>query len=181
MAKAKYSPDNIGHYGLAFEDYTHFTSPIRRYPDLIVHRLMRTYLFHGKIDKETQSKVAGELEDIGLSTSASERKAMLVEREVLDLKKAAYMTQFIGQTFEGVVSSLSRFGMFVELPNTVEGLIRLERFPEAIEFSEANMSYLGISSRKVYNIGTLVKVKVVKTNPALGQIDFELAPKGRIG
>lgn len=179
MAKAKYSPDNIGHYGLAFEDYAHFTSPIRRYPDLIVHRLMRSYVFDGKIDRETQGRIASSLEDIGLSTSASERRAMLVEREVLDIKKAAYMTQFIGQTFEGVVSSLNRFGMFVELPNTVEGLIRLERFPEAIEFSEADMSYLGISTRKVYNIGTLVNVRVVKTNPALGQIDFELAVKGR--
>jgi len=174
MAKAKYAKDNVGHYGLAFEDYTHFTSPIRRYPDLIVHRLIRTYVFHGKTDLETKQAYDAILDEIGIQTSKSERTAMIVEREVMDYKKAEYMQPRIGQVFEGIISSITRFGMFVELPNTVEGLIHISTFKEAMEYNEAHMSYLGISSRIVYNIGKIVKVRLLRSNPLLGQIDFEI-------
>ena len=174
MAKAKYSKDNVGHYGLAFEDYTHFTSPIRRYPDLIVHRLIRNYVFNGKTDLESKKYFDSILEDIGISTSKSERTAMIVEREVMDYKKAEYMQPQVGQVFEGIISSVTRFGLFVELPNTVEGLIHLSTFKEAMEYNEAHMTYLGITSRIVYNIGKIVKVRLLRSNPLLGQIDFEI-------
>jgi len=174
MAKAKYSENNEGHYGLAFDNYTHFTSPIRRYPDLIVHRYIRDYIFLKKLDKESLSIKEQELPGIGLQTSKTERNAMLSEREVMDMKKAEYMENYIGVEFEGVVSSLTRFGMFVELPNTVEGLIHISTFPEAIDFIEDKMIYLGISSRIEYTIGMIIKVKCTKVDKLLGRVDFAL-------
>jgi len=175
MAKAKYSENNEGHYGLAFENYTHFTSPIRRYPDLIVHRYLRDYLFLKKLDVETLRKKEAELPDIAIQTSKTERNAMISEREVMDMKKAEYMEPLINQVFEGVVASLTRFGMFVELPNTVEGLIHITSFPEAIEFNEEKMFYLGISTRTEYTIGMIIKVKCINVNKLLGRVDFVLA------
>jgi ribonuclease R len=99
---------------------------------------------------------------------------MLAEREVLDMKKAEFMMGKEGDVFEGVISTLTRFGMFIELPNTVEGLVHISTFKEAIEFIEAKMLYLGITTRKEYTIGMLVKVKLLGVNPLKGQVDFEL-------
>ena len=175
MAKARYSEENRGHYGLAFTDYTHFTSPIRRYPDTTVHRLIRTYLFEGKTGEGTKAHFRALLPDVALSTSQAERTAMLCEREVLDMKKAEFMETKVGTVYEGVVSTLTKFGMFVELPNTVEGLVHISTFPEAMEFNEEKMVYLGISSRKVYNIGMVVTVRLVAADPLKGRIDFVLA------
>jgi len=174
MAKARYSEQNLGHYGLAFEDYTHFTSPIRRYPDTTVHRLIRTYLFEHKTDSATLAHFRAALPDIALLTSKAERTSMLCEREVMDMKKAEYMSPLVNQEFEGVISTLTKFGMFVELPNTVEGLVHISSFKEAIEFIEEKMLYLGISSRKEYTIGMVVKVKLLGVDASKGRIDFEL-------
>ncbi len=174
MAKAKYSEDNVGHYGLAFENYTHFTSPIRRYPDLIVHRYIRDYLFLKKVDQRSLQEKELELPEIASQSSKQERTATIAEREVMDMKKAEYMEPFIGDIFEGVVSTLTRFGMFVELPNTVEGLVHISTFPEAIEFIEEKMMYLGISSRIEYTIGKVVKVKCTSVSKLLGRVDFQL-------
>ncbi len=174
MAKAKYSELNLGHYGLAFDDYTHFTSPIRRYPDTTVHRLIRTYLFNQKTDPKTLRHFTDLIPEIATQTSKAERQAMLAEREVLDMKKAEFMMGKEGDVFEGVISTLTRFGMFIELPNTVEGLVHISTFKEAIEFIEAKMLYLGITTRKEYTIGMLVKVKLLGVNPLKGQVDFEL-------
>ena len=174
MAKARYSENNDGHYGLAFENYTHFTSPIRRYPDTTVHRLLRSYLFAGPVDRNVVSHFKGVLPDIADATSKAERVAMLCEREVMDMKKAEFMIPHVGEIFEGVVSTLTRFGMFIELPNTVEGLVHISSFREAMEFIEEKMTYLGISSRKEYTIGMVVKVKLLGANPLKGQVDFEL-------
>lgn len=175
MAKARYCEENRGHYGLAFADYTHFTSPIRRYPDTTVHRLIRTYLFEGKTGEGTKAHFRTLLPEIALSTSQAERTAMLCEREVLDMKKAEFMAAKVGDVFEGVVSTLTKFGIFVELPNTVEGLVHVSSFPEAMEFNEEKMVFLGISSRKEYNIGMVVKVRLVAADPLKGRIDFVLA------
>ncbi|MBN2696039.1 MAG: ribonuclease R [Bacilli bacterium] len=173
MAKAKYSERNLGHYGLAFTDYTHFTSPIRRYPDLLVHRMLRSYLF-ADFDDSVVNEYEKLLPDAAIWTSKTERRSMVAEREIDDMKKAEFMENKIGEEFEAIVASLTRFGMFVELPNTVEGLVHLSTFPEAIEYDEDRMIYLGISSRKVYNIGMKVRVKLIKADRVSGKIDFVL-------
>lgn len=172
MAKARYAKDNVGHYGLGFECYTHFTSPIRRYPDLIVHRLLRKYIFNNDIKYNDETKA--KMDDIGTQTSKMERLAMISEREVMDMKKAEYMEQFIDQTFKGVISSVMKFGMFIELPNTVEGLVHIRSFDEEMEYHEETLSMVGSSSKKVYTIGDEVTVKLVKVNRLLGKIDFVL-------
>jgi len=172
MSKARYAREDKGHYGLAFEHYTHFTSPIRRYPDLIVHRLLRRYLFTN--NRRVNDDFKAKLDDIGKQTSKMERLAMIAEREVMDMKKAEYMEQFIDQTFTGIISSVLKFGMFVELPNTVEGLVHISTFDDEMEFDEANLILLGKNTEKQYTIGMEVKVKLVKVNRLLGKIDFEL-------
>ena len=178
MAKAKYAAHNLGHYGLAFADYTHFTSPIRRYPDLLVHRMLRSYLFETP-DIQTLDHYEAVIPPAAAQASLTERRAMIAEREVEDMKKAEYMESRIGQIFEGVVSGLTRFGMFIELPNTVEGLVHISTFPEAIDFDENKMMYLGISSRTVYNIGKKVQVRLVRADRLLGKVDFILEAGGR--
>ena len=115
MQQAKYNPDSLGHFGLSTEFYTHFTSPIRRYPDLIVHRLIRTYLIEGKLDPATQAKWDALLPDIADHTSKRERRAVDAERETDELKKAEYMLDKIGEEYDGIISSVTNFGMFVEL------------------------------------------------------------------
>lgn len=172
MSKARYAKESLGHYGLAFEHYTHFTSPIRRYPDLIVHRYLRKYLF----DRNTRynEQELSKLEAIAKQSSKQERVAMEAEREIMDIKKAEYMEQFLGEEFTGVISSVLKFGIFVELENTVEGLVHISTFKEEMQYDEKNMKLLGISSENSYNIGKEVKVKLVKVNKVLGKIDFEL-------
>jgi len=172
MSKARYAKESLGHYGLAFDFYTHFTSPIRRYPDLIVHRYLRRYVFNNN-QKVTQ-KMIDKFDDIAKQSSKTERQAMEAEREIMDIKKAEYMEQFVGDTFTGVISSILKFGMFVELPNTVEGLVHISTFDEEMTYDEKNMKLVGESSNKSYNIGKEVEVKLVKVNKVLGKIDFEL-------
>ena len=173
MSKARYAKESLGHYGLAFDFYTHFTSPIRRYPDLIVHRYLRRYVFNN--NQEVTQKMIDKFDDIAKHSSKTERQAMEAEREIMDIKKAEYMEQFIGQTFTGVISSVLKFGMFVELPNTVEGLVHISTFKEDMTYDEKNMKLFGNSSEKSYNIGKEIEVKLVKVNKVLGRIDFELA------
>jgi len=172
MSKARYAKESIGHYGLAFDFYTHFTSPIRRYPDLIVHRYLRRYVFNN--NQNITEKMIDRFDEIAKQSSKTERQAMEAEREIMDIKKAEYMEQFIGETFTGIISSVLKFGMFVELPNTIEGLIHISTFKEDMTYDEKNMKLVGNSSEKSYNIGKEVDVKVVKVNKVLGRIDFEL-------
>jgi len=172
MSKARYAKESLGHYGLAFEHYTHFTSPIRRYPDLIVHRFLRRYVFNN--NQTITDKMITKFEDIAKQSSKQERVAMDAEREIMDIKKTEYMEQFLGQEFIGVISSVLKFGMFIELPNTVEGLVHISTFKEEMSYDEKNMKLVGVSSDTSYNIGMEVKVKLVKVNKVLGKIDFEL-------
>src|SRR5690606_8864938 len=125
MKQAKYDPESIGHFGLSTDFYTHFTSPISRYHDLIVHRLIRTYLILGKLDNETQDKWKEKLPELAEHSSNMERRAVEAERETDSMKKAEYMMDKIGEEYDGIISSVTNFGMFVELPNTIEGLVHV--------------------------------------------------------
>ncbi|RPK01259.1 hypothetical protein BSBH6_03311 [Bacillus subtilis] len=175
MKQAKYDPQSLGHFGLSTEFYTHFTSPIRRYPDLIVHRLIRTYLINGKVDEATQGKWAERLADIAEHTSTMERRAVDAERETDDLKKAEYMLDKIGEEFDGMISSVTNFGMFVELPNTIEGLVHVSFMTDDYyRFDEQHFAMIGERTGNVFRIGDEITVKVVDVNKDERNIDFEI-------
>ncbi|MGM0125060.1 ribonuclease R [Enterococcus sp. AZ194] len=173
MQQAKYSETNYGHYGLAAEYYTHFTSPIRRYPDLIVHRLIRSY---GMDKSETmQDKWAEALPEIAEHSSRMERRAVEAEREVDSLKKAEFMADKVGEEFDGIISSVVKFGLFIELPNTVEGLIHINELKQDyFHFLENHLALVGERTGMTFKIGQKVRIKVVKSDPETREIDFEL-------
>ena len=176
MQKAVYDKTNIGHFGIASKCYTHFTSPIRRYPDTIVHRLLRTYLFQNKMDADTIRYWDQKLVLIGEQSSYKERQAIECEREVDDMKKAEYMMQHIGEEFDGIITSVMSFGMFVELPNKIEGLIRVEDLKgDYYEFNEATFSLVGKRNKRGYRLGDSIKVVVKSANKEMHTVDFELA------
>jgi len=175
MKQAKYDPISIGHFGLSTDFYTHFTSPIRRYPDLIVHRLIRTYLINGKLNDKTLKYWKNELPDIARHSSEMERAAVETEREVDDLKKAEYMLDKIGETFTGIIGSVTSFGLFVELENTVEGLVHVSYMTDDYyHFSDRHHALIGERTGKVYRIGEEVEVRVINVNMEEHAIDFEL-------
>ncbi|HLR69554.1 ribonuclease R [Virgibacillus alimentarius] len=175
MKQAKYDPQSVGHFGLATEFYTHFTSPIRRYPDLIVHRLIRTYLINKQMDKKTIDYWKEHLPEIARHTSEMERAAVDTERETDDLKKAEFMEDKVGEEFDGVISSVTSFGMFVELENTVEGLVHVSYLTDDYyHFDDRNHALIGERTAKMYRIGDEVKVKVVSVNLDEHVVDFEL-------
>ena len=173
MQQARYSEDNHGHYGLAADYYTHFTSPIRRYPDLLVHRMVREYSDLTEEKKEHFQEVIPELAS---SSSALERRAIDVERTVEAMKKAEYMAEQVGQEFEAVVASVVKFGMFIELPNTIEGLIHITTLPEFYNYNERTMTLQGEKSGKVFRVGQKVKVKLTRADKETGDIDFAYLP-----
>lgn len=177
MQKAVYKPVNLGHYGLASTCYTHFTSPIRRYPDTTVHRLLRTYLFENKIDNSTIRKWEEKLVYVADHSSDRERASVDCEREVEDMKMAEYMESHIGEEFDGMISSVTSFGMFVELDNLVEGLVPLRDMPDFFVYDEERMTLTGEKSHVKYTIGERVKVKVVRASKEDKTIDFEIVKK----
>ena len=177
MQKAVYKPVNLGHYGLASTCYTHFTSPIRRYPDTTVHRLLRTYLFENKIDNATIRKWEEKLVYVADHSSDRERASVDCEREVEDMKMAEYMESHIGEEFDGMISSVTSFGMFVELDNLVEGLVPLRDMPDFFVYDEERMTLTGEKSHVKYTIGERVKVKVVRASKEDKTIDFEIVKK----
>ena len=173
MQQARYSEDNYGHYGLAAEYYTHFTSPIRRYPDLIVHRLIRTY--SQDQSDATKEKWAEALPEIADHSSKMERRSVEAEREVDSMKKAEYMADKIGEEFDGIISSVTKFGIFIELPNTVEGMIHVNELKQDyFHFVENQLALVGERTRQTFKIGQKVRIKVVKSDPETREIDFEL-------
>ena len=177
MQKAVYKPVNLGHYGLASSCYTHFTSPIRRYPDTTVHRLLRTYLFDNKIDNSTIHKWEEKLVYIADHSSDRERASVDCEREVEDMKMAEYMESHIGEEFDGIISSVTSFGMFVELDNLIEGLVSLRDMPDFFVYDEERMTLTGEKSHVKYTIGERVRVKVVRASKEDNTIDFEVVKK----
>ncbi|CAM2871404.1 ribonuclease R [Salinicoccus roseus] len=175
MQQARYAEDNLGHFGLSAEYYTHFTSPIRRYPDLVVHRLIRKYLIEGKTDRKTINEIDAELPDIAEHTSNRERRAQEAERDTDDLKKAEYMIQHVGETYEGVISGVMNFGMFVELPNTIEGLVHVSYMTDDhYQYQERHMALIGDRTGTVYRIGDPVEVEVLSVNLEERLIDFKV-------
>src|SRR5699024_11097822 len=175
MQQAKYSPESLGHFGLATEFYTHFTSPIRRYPDLIVHRLIREYLFKGKTDAKTIRRNKSELPEIAKHTSERERRAQDAERDTDDLKKAEFMMKHVGETFEGVVSGVINFGMFVELPNTIEGLVHVSNMTDDhYNVNGRAMAMLGERTGTMFRIGDKVEIEVIGVNLEERLIDFKV-------
>ena len=175
MQKAIYDSQNIGHFGLASRCYTHFTSPIRRYPDTTVHRLLRTYLFNKKIDLNTVNFWEKKLPILADHTSKMERLSIECERQVDDMKKAEYMSYHIGEEFEGIISSVMSFGMFVELSNLIEGLVRVDSLKnDHYYFDEATFSLRGVNDKRGYRLGDSVKVVVVAASKENKTIDFEI-------
>ncbi|MBP3841443.1 MAG: ribonuclease R [Bacilli bacterium] len=177
MQKAVYKPVNLGHFGLASKCYTHFTSPIRRYPDTTVHRLLRTYLFNNKLDDNTIRHWEEKLVYIADHSSATERASVDCEREVEDMKMAEYMEKHIGEEFEGMVSSVMSFGMFVELDNLIEGLVSVKDMKGFFDYSEERMSLTNEKTKEKYTIGDRVVVRVIRASKEEKTIDFEIVKR----
>ena len=174
MMQARYSPECTGHFGLAAKYYCHFTSPIRRYPDLQIHRIIKEHL-NGKLDEKRQEKLATIVEVAARQSSEMERLAEEAEREVDDLKKAEYMMERIGEEFDGIISSVTSFGIFVELPNTIEGLVHITDLDDDYYiYDEAHLMLLGERTKKVYRLGDSVKVKCSRVDIDNREIFFEL-------
>lgn len=175
MQQAKYDPECIGHFGLSTKFYTHFTSPIRRYPDLIVHRLIRTYLISGKLDEKTKEKWKALLPEIADHASKMERRAVEAERDTDELKKAEFMEDKIGEEFDGIISSVTNFGMFVELPNTIEGLVHVSYMTDDYyHYNERQYAMIGERTGNVFRIGDEIRVRVLNVNKDEHNIDFEI-------
>ncbi|MFD1175304.1 ribonuclease R [Paenibacillus puldeungensis] len=176
MKQAKYDAESTGHFGLAAEYYTHFTSPIRRYPDLVIHRIIREVIEGGgTLSEARQEYLASRVQDMAQQSSERERIAVEAERDTEQLKKAEFMLDKVGEEFPGIISSVTSFGMFIELDNTVEGLIRLSAMTDDYyHFHEQHMALIGERTSKIYRIGDEVKIRVARVNMDDHTIDFEM-------
>ena len=178
MQKAVYDKKNIGHFGIASKCYTHFTSPIRRYPDTTVHRLLRTYLFNHQTDNDTIEYWDNKLPFLTEHSSNKERDSIECEREVDDMKKAEYMEKYIGFEYDGMISSIMSFGIFVELPNSVEGLVKIDDLTnDTYVFDEETFSLRGKKDKRGYRLGDNVRVKVKAANKEAKTVDFIIVKK----
>lgn len=175
MRKAQYSSENIGHFSLASKAYTHFTSPIRRFPDLQVHRLLKKYLVENDMSMTTIQTLSSELVEITRHSSEREVAAVDAERDVLDMKMAEYMEDHIGEEFDGIITTITNFGFFVELPNLVEGLVHVQTLKgDYFTYVPELLSMIGKSTKKTYRLGDKVRVKCVSASKENSMIDFEL-------
>lgn len=173
MQKAEYSQNPSIHFGLASMFYTHFTSPIRRYPDLFIHRIVKNFINH-KPDTNNEKEFMKYIKDIAKQCSETERRAEEAEREAIDMKSAEYMQQHIDEEFEGIISSLTKFGIFVQLDNTIEGLVQFQSMiDDYYVFDDKNYTVYGERTKKSYHIGQKVRVKVINSDKDKRQIDFE--------
>ena len=175
MRKAEYSKDNIGHFGLASRAYTHFTSPIRRFPDLTVHRLLKKYLVEQDMSMTTIQTLEHTLVEIAQHSSEREVAAVDAERDVDDMKMAEYMEDHIGEEFEGVIDTITNFGFFVQLPNLIEGLVHVQTLKgDYFTYVPDLLAMIGKSTKKQYRLGDKVRVKCVGASKENSMIDFEL-------
>ncbi len=175
---AKYESENKGHFGIASKYYCHFTSPIRRYPDLFIHRVISEYLENNyNLNQERKNELDNKAKKYAETSSECEKVATKAERDAEDIKKAEFMQNKIGEEYEGIISSITSFGMFVELENTVEGLIRFEDMGnEYFVYDENRKTLIGEKTNRVFKIGDQVKIKVIEANKILKKIAFELCP-----
>lgn len=172
MKQAKYMPICIGHFGLAAKYYSHFTSPIRRYPDLQIHRIIKECV-HGNLSEKRWNHYDSILPEVTMLCSSTERKAEEAERETIKLKKCEYMSKRIGQIYDSVISGVTSWGFYVELPNTVEGLVHVSELQDDYyDYYEASMEIRGAATGKSYKLGQKLKVKVVNTDRLSKTIDF---------
>ncbi len=178
MRRAQYTPDNAGHFGLAAKYYTHFTSPIRRYPDLQIHRIIKEHL-RGRMNEEKTLHYQNILPEVTKQASDTERRAEEAERETIKLKKAEYMSRRIGRVYEGVIASITAWGIYVELPNTIEGMVHVANMQDDhYDYNEERYEMAGSHTGKVYKLGQTVYVRVTGADPLTRTIDFEMADEG---
>lgn len=173
---ARYEEENKGHFGIASKYYCHFTSPIRRYPDLFIHRIISWYLENNyDVPENKLEKYTKQAEERAKQSSEREKIATKVERESEDIKKAEYMESRIGEEYEGIISSITSFGIFVQLDNTIEGLIRFENLgDEYFIFDEERKRLIGEKTNITYKIGDKVNIRVIRASKLLREVDFEL-------
>jgi len=177
MQKAIYLPQNLGHYGLASKCYTHFTSPIRRYPDTTVHRLLRTYLFNNDMSSGTIQKWEEKLVFIADNSSQKERDSIDCERDVEAMKMAEYMEDHIGEEFEGMISGVTNFGMFIQLDNLIEGLVHVSEMKDFFHYDEIAQTLTGEKSKEIYRLGDRLLVKVIRASKEEKAIDFDVVKR----
>lgn len=180
MKQAKYTPENTGHFGLATTYYCHFTSPIRRYPDLQIHRIIKEDL-RGRMNENRREHYEKILPEVTKQCSERERLAEEAERETIKLKKVEYMEQHIGEVFEGVISSITKWGIYVELPNTIEGLVHVTNMhDDHYDYIEERFEMVGEHTRKVYKLGQTVYIVATGTDRLQRTIDFEVVEKEEV-
>jgi ribonuclease R len=176
MRHARYAAEALGHFGLSAKYYSHFTAPIRRYPDVVIHRVIKEYLLKGELSDQRRDQLRKRMDEYAEQSSFREKIAEDAERESLEMKKVEYMERHVGETFDGFISGVTAFGMFVELDNTVEGLIHVSTMTDDYyEFNEKTLALLGRHTRKIYKLGDPISIKVTRVNVEERLIDFELA------
>ena len=174
LKKAVYSPQCLGHFGLAAEYYCHFTSPIRRYPDLIIHRIIKETL-DGSLSDKRIKVLNAKVEEASKKSSDAEKIAEDIEREVEDLKKAEYIQEHIGEVFDGIISGVTSFGIFVELNNTIEGMVRISSIDDDYYiYDKEKYRLIGERTKKIFSLGDAVTIKVISVDIANREINFEL-------
>lgn len=182
MRKAEYSKENIGHFGLASKSYTHFTSPIRRYPDLVVHRLLKTYLIDQDMSMTTIQTLENNLVIVAQHSSDREVAAVNAERDVFDMKVAEYMMDHVGEEFDGVIDTITNFGFFVQLPNLVDGLVHVQTLKgDYFKYVPDLLCMIGKSTKKTYRLGDKVRVKCVGAYKETSMVDFEIVEVDKDG
>jgi ribonuclease R len=178
MMRARYSPECLGHFGLALKYYCHFTAPIRRYPDLAIHRIIKENLRKKHVSEGRRAELAAFVDRAATNASAREQVATEAERTVVDIKKAEFMLGKEGEIYDAIISGVTNFGFFAELDNTVEGLVHVSSLgDDYYEYDEDTYSLIGKQTKRRFRLGDLVRIQVAHVDLEDRRIDFELAPE----